>query len=118
MMESFAEFIFLARDWKQDKTSLERGVKNLTSYPKPFWFIIFPEGTRFNVAKRDTNQQVTLHETNILFLCLPPAQRILLRLTNSFQSCYLSCLIVGQGKRQTPSYACAVAKGQGISDCD
>jgi 1-acyl-sn-glycerol-3-phosphate acyltransferase len=37
---------------------LESGIQNLKTYPKPWWFIIFPEGTRFNAVKRDANQQV------------------------------------------------------------
>ena len=56
-MEQFVEFIFVKRNWQEDRSQLEKGLSNLTSYPKPFWFIIFPEGTRFNKARMEENQR-------------------------------------------------------------
>jgi 1-acyl-sn-glycerol-3-phosphate acyltransferase len=56
-MEQFVEFIFVKRNWQEDRSQLEKGLCNLISYPKPFWFIIFPEGTRFNKARMEENQR-------------------------------------------------------------
>jgi 1-acyl-sn-glycerol-3-phosphate acyltransferase len=50
--------VFVERNWQQDKRMLESGIRNLKTYPRPWWFIIFPEGTRFSAVKRDANQQV------------------------------------------------------------
>jgi 1-acyl-sn-glycerol-3-phosphate acyltransferase len=55
MMEWFAEFIFVKRNWAEDRRQLEAGLDALVTYPKPFWFIVFPEGTRFSAARRDAN---------------------------------------------------------------
>mmetsp|Transcript_40706 Transcript_40706/g.100026 ORF Transcript_40706/g.100026 Transcript_40706/m.100026 type:complete len:373 (+) Transcript_40706:341-1459(+) len=57
VMEQFVEFIFVNRDWQRDRHSLDMGLKNLATYPKPFWFIVFPEGTRFTQAKKQDNQE-------------------------------------------------------------
>ena len=56
-MEQFVEFIFVKRNWQEDRTQLESGLGNLVTYPKPFWFIIFPEGTRFNKSRMEENQR-------------------------------------------------------------
>jgi 1-acyl-sn-glycerol-3-phosphate acyltransferase len=56
-MEQFVEFIFVKRNWQEDRSQLEKGLRNLVAYPKPFWFIIFPEGTRFNRSRMEENQR-------------------------------------------------------------
>lgn len=45
----FYNFIFLKRDWEQDKKNFEHHLKQLDDSKKPMWLLIFPEGT--NLAK-------------------------------------------------------------------
>ncbi|EKX49694.1 hypothetical protein GUITHDRAFT_67735 [Guillardia theta CCMP2712] len=56
LMEYFVEFIFVKRNWQEDKAALEKGLLSLQTFPKPFWFIIFPEGTRYSQKRKEANQ--------------------------------------------------------------
>lgn len=53
---SYAEFLFLARDWATDREQFLKALMSLRSYGKsgaPLWFVLYPEGTRFTEEKRE-----------------------------------------------------------------
>eukprot|EP01114_Cavostelium_apophysatum_P018668 TRINITY_DN5835_c0_g1_i3.p1 TRINITY_DN5835_c0_g1~~TRINITY_DN5835_c0_g1_i3.p1 ORF type:complete len:287 (-),score=25.61 TRINITY_DN5835_c0_g1_i3:13-852(-) len=47
----FMEFIFLARDWKEDKAQLVYSCRNFLTSPFPLFVLLFPEGTDFTLQK-------------------------------------------------------------------
>ena len=49
----FSKFIFLKRNWEQDKANLEAHMQKLNVPDDPMWLLLFPEGT--NLA-RDTRE--------------------------------------------------------------
>uniref|UniRef100_A0A5B7BYW7 1-acylglycerol-3-phosphate O-acyltransferase n=1 Tax=Davidia involucrata TaxID=16924 RepID=A0A5B7BYW7_DAVIN len=47
----FSNYIFLERSWAKDENTLKSGFKQLSDLPRPFWLVLFVEGTRFTQAK-------------------------------------------------------------------
>lgn len=47
----FNEFIFLARDWKQDSRTLGNSLDTFAEYPHPLMILLFSEGTRLTPEK-------------------------------------------------------------------
>lgn len=45
------EYIFLRRDWENDRAHMTRCFRTLDDFHLPYWMVIFCEGTRFTVAK-------------------------------------------------------------------
>ncbi|CAM6023835.1 unnamed protein product [Sphagnum balticum] len=52
-----SEYVFLARNWAIDETTLKRGFERLKSFPRPMWVALFVEGTRFTKAKLAAAQE-------------------------------------------------------------
>eukprot|EP00755_Sulcionema_specki_P015792 Sspe_Gene.9890::Locus_3325_Transcript_3_3_Confidence_0.600_Length_3071::g.9890::m.9890/K13523/AGPAT3_4; lysophosphatidic acid acyltransferase / lysophosphatidylinositol acyltransferase len=54
----FVEYIFLVRDWSEDKAVLQRTFKSLNGFPSdlPFWVALFAEGTRQTPQKLKESQ--------------------------------------------------------------
>jgi len=50
------DYIFLERNWEKDKTILTEGMDVLASYSKPFWLLLYPEGTRLSDKKLSEGQ--------------------------------------------------------------
>lgn len=42
------DFVFLHRDWEEDKEVMKQSIKNYTSVDAPVWILIFPEGMTIN----------------------------------------------------------------------
>ncbi|CAM6103249.1 unnamed protein product [Calypogeia fissa] len=53
----FSEYVFLARNWAKDETTLKAGYRNLKGFPRPFWLALFVEGTRFTQTKLAAAQE-------------------------------------------------------------
>jgi lysophosphatidic acid acyltransferase/lysophosphatidylinositol acyltransferase len=53
----FSEYVFLARNWAKDETTLKAGYRNLQGFPRPFWLALFVEGTRFTQTKLAAAQE-------------------------------------------------------------
>lgn len=53
----FSEYIFLARKWESDKTTMEAAFKKLRDFPRPMWMALFAEGTRFTEEKLKQAQE-------------------------------------------------------------
>lgn len=51
------DYIFLDRDWDKDKTTLTESMDVLASYSKPFWLLLYPEGTRLSPKKLEEGQE-------------------------------------------------------------
>ncbi|XP_031554341.1 1-acyl-sn-glycerol-3-phosphate acyltransferase delta-like [Actinia tenebrosa] len=49
------EYAFVSRNWKHDKTVLERSLQTLEDFPYPFWIAIFAEGTRITDEKLEAS---------------------------------------------------------------
>ncbi|GBG85545.1 hypothetical protein CBR_g40183 [Chara braunii] len=47
----FLEFVSLRRNWAKDEATLKAAYNRLRDYPRPFWMVLFVEGTRFTEAK-------------------------------------------------------------------
>lgn len=54
----FTESIFLKRNWEEDKKILEKSIKELVTFPDPFWLLLFPEGTRWTPKKHAICQEI------------------------------------------------------------
>ena len=52
----FSEYLFLKRDWAADRQRLSEAFDALRSFPVPFWFVMFPEGTRINKDNLKSSQ--------------------------------------------------------------
>lgn len=55
----FAEFLFLTRNWAQDRKQFLNALTSLRSFGKcgrPLWFVLYPEGTRFTEDKREISR--------------------------------------------------------------
>ncbi|KAH8364278.1 hypothetical protein KR084_005338, partial [Drosophila pseudotakahashii] len=50
-----AEFVFLNRNFDQDKTIITEQLKVVYSYPDPTWLLLNAEGTRFTPAKHEAS---------------------------------------------------------------
>jgi len=50
-----AEFVFLNRNFDQDKTIITEQLKVVFSYPDPTWLLLNAEGTRFTPAKHEAS---------------------------------------------------------------
>ena len=48
--------IFLDRNWEKDKHTLTESMNVLASYTRPFWLLLYPEGTRLSQAKLEAAQ--------------------------------------------------------------
>ena len=49
------QFIFLKRDWEQDKPQMADHMKKLDNIEDPMWLLLFPEGTNLAPSTRDTS---------------------------------------------------------------
>lgn len=55
---NFMHFILLRRSWEKDHAVIEKQLKRMQRHPDvPFWIGLFPEGSRFSVAKRDAARE-------------------------------------------------------------
>jgi len=64
---AFSDFIFLKRNWKDDKNIINRGIKELESYPSSLWLLLYPEGTR-NTPEKLKSSQKFAEERNLPIL--------------------------------------------------
>ena len=53
----FSDTLFLARDWAQDQSTLDKCLVDLQDYPSPVWILLFPEGTRYTKQKYEASRQ-------------------------------------------------------------
>jgi len=51
------DYIFLERDWDKDKVTLTEGMNVLASHSRPFWLLLYPEGTRLSEQKLAQGQE-------------------------------------------------------------
>lgn len=71
----FAEFAFLTRSWKADRETFLKSLLSLRGYTKscsPFWFTLYPEGTRLTQEKLERSQAYAVSRhveplSNVLF---------------------------------------------------
>jgi hypothetical protein len=49
----FYNFIFLARNWEEDKQRFQKALSKLNKPDHPMWLIIFPEGTNLSETTRE-----------------------------------------------------------------
>ena len=49
----FAQFIFLKRNWEQDKSRMAQHFQKLNKIDLPMWLLIFPEGTNLAESTRE-----------------------------------------------------------------
>ncbi|XP_035686310.1 1-acyl-sn-glycerol-3-phosphate acyltransferase delta-like isoform X2 [Branchiostoma floridae] len=54
----FIEFLFLKRDYEEDKRTIVKQLKELQNYPDNFWLLLFCEGTRFTAEKHEKSMEV------------------------------------------------------------
>ena len=52
----FAQFIFLKRNWEQDKPSLAKHMQKLNVTKDPMWLMLFPEGTNLASCTREKSR--------------------------------------------------------------
>ena len=48
-----SQFIFLKRDWEQDKPNMSKHLQKLSIRSNPMWLLIFPEGTNLAPSTRE-----------------------------------------------------------------
>ncbi|KAK7567013.1 acyltransferase [Phyllosticta citricarpa] len=53
----FYNFIFLARNWEQDKPRFQQHLDELGDPNDPMWLIIFPEGTNLSATTRQSSKR-------------------------------------------------------------
>lgn len=53
----FYNFIFLARDWKKDKSRFEATMRKMNKSQDPMWLLIFPEGTNLAKGTREASKR-------------------------------------------------------------
>jgi len=53
----FYNFIFLARDWKQDEPRFRSHLQKLNNPQDPMWLLIFPEGTNLAANTRERSKK-------------------------------------------------------------
>lgn len=59
----FAEFLFLTRSWSADRENFLTSLHNFRDYEttvSPFWFVLFPEGTRLTPDKLQHSKQYAM----------------------------------------------------------
>jgi lysophosphatidic acid acyltransferase / lysophosphatidylinositol acyltransferase len=66
-MMYLAEFIFIKRNWDQDKQHMTSALARMATYPRPFWFVIYAEGTRFDPSKVAKSQEFSQKEFGVTF---------------------------------------------------
>eukprot|EP00028_Trichosphaerium_sp_Am-I-7-wt_P007665 CAMPEP_0168534300 /NCGR_PEP_ID=MMETSP0405-20121227/17793_1 /TAXON_ID=498012 /ORGANISM="Trichosphaerium sp, Strain Am-I-7 wt" /LENGTH=222 /DNA_ID=CAMNT_0008560931 /DNA_START=388 /DNA_END=1053 /DNA_ORIENTATION=- len=49
--------VFLDRNWDKDQVTINKAFKRLITDKLPFWFLSFPEGTRFSEEKLKASQE-------------------------------------------------------------
>lgn len=54
---SLSKFIFLKRDWEQDKAGLAKHLQSLSKPDEPMWLMFFPEGTNLAPSTREKSKQ-------------------------------------------------------------
>nr|XP_043633592.1 1-acyl-sn-glycerol-3-phosphate acyltransferase 2-like [Erigeron canadensis] len=74
----FSEYIFLERNWSEDKNTLKAGFENLRDFPMPLWLAVFVEGTRFTHAKLLAAQEFAIESK------LPVPKHVLIPRTKGF----------------------------------
>jgi len=52
----FLDFLFLTRKWEQDEMVLKKKVRDWCADGKPFWYLIFPEGTTVQTQDLEKSQ--------------------------------------------------------------
>ena len=53
----FAQFIFLKRNWEQDKPGLAKHMQKLNQSKDPMWLMLFPEGTNLASCTREKSKK-------------------------------------------------------------
>ncbi|KAL8953459.1 MAG: hypothetical protein Q9222_000663 [Ikaeria aurantiellina] len=53
----FSQFIFLKRNWEQDKDSLAAHLQKLNDGIAPMWLMLFPEGTNLHPVTREASKK-------------------------------------------------------------
>lgn len=53
----FAQFVFLKRNWEQDKPSLARHMQKFNQSKDPMWLMLFPEGTNLASCTREKSRK-------------------------------------------------------------
>ena len=52
----FNQFIFLKRNWEQDKPHMTEALQRLNKATKPMWLLLFPEGTNLAPSTRERSK--------------------------------------------------------------
>ncbi|CAK9822275.1 1-acyl-sn-glycerol-3-phosphate acyltransferase gamma [Anthophora retusa] len=58
----FAECVFLARNWEEDKEIIKSQISELANYPDSIWLLLYPEGTRFTEQKLEASKKFALEK--------------------------------------------------------
>ena len=53
---SLSKFIFLKRNWEQDKAGLANHLQSLSKADEPMWLMFFPEGTNLAPSTREKSK--------------------------------------------------------------
>lgn len=53
----FNQFIFLKRNWEQDRTHMAQALQRLNKLADPMWLLLFPEGTNLAPSTRQKSAQ-------------------------------------------------------------
>ncbi|XP_078698804.1 1-acyl-sn-glycerol-3-phosphate acyltransferase delta-like isoform X1 [Branchiostoma floridae x Branchiostoma belcheri] len=77
----FIEFLFLKRDYEEDKRTIVKQLKELRNYPDYFWLLLFCEGTRFTAEKHQKSMEVARNKG------VPELKHHLLPRTRGFLLC-------------------------------
>nr|XP_043633593.1 1-acyl-sn-glycerol-3-phosphate acyltransferase PLS1-like [Erigeron canadensis] len=110
--------IFLQRDWKKDSLTLKTAVEVVKRSYRPWWFIVFPEGTRMTpqklLAAREYAASQSLHvPKNVLIPRTKGFVSIVKYSREYFQAIYDLTLIVPRGS--PPLTITNVLKGEKIT---
>lgn len=53
----FCQFIFMKRNWEQDKPNMAKHLQKLNKASSPMWLLLFPEGTNLAPSTRKTSKK-------------------------------------------------------------
>jgi Acyltransferase/Acyltransferase C-terminus len=53
----FSQFIFMKRNWEQDKPNMAKHLQKLNQSSSPMWLLLFPEGTNLAPSTRKTSKK-------------------------------------------------------------
>eukprot|EP00172_Hildenbrandia_rubra_P001035 Plantae.Rhodophyta-Hildenbrandia_rubra.ctg16203.p1 GENE.Plantae.Rhodophyta-Hildenbrandia_rubra.ctg16203~~Plantae.Rhodophyta-Hildenbrandia_rubra.ctg16203.p1 ORF type:complete len:370 (-),score=35.71 Plantae.Rhodophyta-Hildenbrandia_rubra.ctg16203:1831-2940(-) len=110
------EFIFISRNWQADKDGYMSALESMREYPKPFWIVLYPEGSRFTEEKKKRCQEYCLAKgyplvSNVLFPRFKAFTALMPKLRGTFDG-IIDATIVFDGEPPTVSTMLS-----GTADC-